>query len=153
MNNINRQSVIREFLAQKTAAVVGVSRTGKEFSNHVFAALQHAGIRTYPVNPHAQMIGGEFCFPDLAELPERPDFVVIMVPSDRTMGVVESAVRTGIRRVWIHQGASTPKAAEFCRKAGVSVVDGECVLMHLPPVKGGHKFHRWVRGVVGQMPQ
>jgi len=153
MNNVNKESVIRDFLAQKTAAVVGVSRSGKELSNYVFAALQKAGIRTYPVNPHIQMIGGEFCFPDLSELPERPDFVVVMVPPSQSLGVVEEAIRQHIRRVWVHQGATAPAVAEKCRAAGVSLVDGECLLMYLSPVTGGHKFHRWVRTLVGQMPR
>lgn len=153
MKNSNRASIIQEFLRLKYAAVVGVARSGQELSNSVFDALRSHGFRTVPINPNAQMIAGEFCYPNLAALPEKPELVMVLVPPAQTLSVVKDAVKEGIQRIWIHQGASSPDASRYCRENGVTLVDGECVFMHLAPVTGGHKAHRWLRTMFGHMPR
>jgi len=58
---------VDDFLAQKTMAVVGVSRGGKKFGNAILKDLKQKGYRVFPVNPHAASIDGERCYPDLME--------------------------------------------------------------------------------------
>ena len=152
MANQNRQTDIQEFLSQKTFAVVGLSRNGKEFSNAIYNQLKNAGYSVYGVNPHSAEIAGEPCYPDLSSLPRKVDGVVIVVPPILSEAIVRTAAEAGIKRVWIHQGAASMRAAETARKLGMSVIDGECLFMHLNPVKGGHAFHRWMRSLVGHMP-
>ena len=35
----------------------------------------------------------------------------------------------------------------------MSVIAGECILMFAEPAGFGHRAHRWVKGVFGQLPE
>ncbi len=144
---------VNEFLAQKTIAVVGVSRSGKGFGNSAAAELKAKGYRVYPVNPNAQTIDGEPCYPSLSALPGRADGVLIVVPPDETEQVVRDAFKAGIRNVWMQQGAESDTAIRFCKEHEMSVVHGECVLMFAEPAHWFHRAHRFVKGLSGQLPK
>jgi predicted CoA-binding protein len=74
------RAVVEEFLAQRTLAVVGASRDDKKFGNKVYKDLIRKGYKTYPVNPNAEEIEGQPCYPDLTALPEAVDGLVFVVP-------------------------------------------------------------------------
>jgi uncharacterized protein len=141
------KAVIEEFLAQQHIAVVGVSRNTKEFPNSVAAHLRAGGRTVYPVNASADEIGGEPCYRSLADVPDPLDGVLVMVPADAAMPVVEACVTRGVPRVWLHKGggpgAVSPEAVARCREAAIDVVDGACPMMFAEPVAFFHKPHRW----------
>jgi predicted CoA-binding protein len=143
---------VDDFLAQKTIAVVGVSRGGKKFGNAVLKELKDKGYRAFPINPHADVIDGQRCYPDLSALPETPDGVVTVVPPETTEQVVKQARTAGIRRVWMQQGSESEAAIRYGRENGMSVIDGECILMFAEPAAFYHRFHRWVWKLLGKLP-
>src|SRR5512137_913761 len=124
---------IDEFLAQKTLAVVGVSRAGRKFGNMVLKDLTKAGYRMLPIHPEAAELEGMRAYPSFAALPEPVGGVIIVVPPASAESVVKDAAAHGIRRVWLQQGAESPAAIKFCEGNGISVVHGECVLMYPKP--------------------
>ena len=144
---------VDDFLAQKTIAVVGVSRDTKKFGNAVWKDLKKKGYRAFAVNPHAESIDGEPCHPDLSALPERPDGVITVVVPAATEEVVRQAKAAGIRRVWMQQGSESEAAIRFCRENDMTVIDGECILMFAEPTAFYHRFHRWVWKVLGKLPK
>lgn len=145
---------IDEFLAQKTLAIVGVSRGGKKFGNMVLKDLAKIGYRLLPVHPEAAEVGGVKAFPSLAALPEPVGGVVVVVPPAQSEAVVKEAAAHGIRRVWLQQGAESPAAIKFCEEHGISVVHGQCVLMYPKPATAWfHGVHRWISDLVGRTPQ
>ena len=77
---MSKDTTINAFLAQRTLAVVGVSRGGKKFGNSVYHDLKNKGYRVFPVNPHAGSIAGERCYPDLLALPEHVGGAVLVIP-------------------------------------------------------------------------
>ena len=77
---------INEFLSQKKLAVVGVSRTGNKFSNTVHKELRLEGYWIFPVNPQAENILAESCYPNLRSLPEKVEGVVIITKPDVSAG-------------------------------------------------------------------
>jgi predicted CoA-binding protein len=147
------KDTVQDFLAQKKIAVVGVSRSGKGFGNSAAAELKAKGYCVYQVNPNAQTIDGEQCYPSLSALPERADSVLIVVPPDETDQVVRDAFKAGIRNVWMQQGAESDAAIRFCKEHEMSVVHGECVLMFAEPAHWFHRTHRFVNGLVGKLPK
>jgi hypothetical protein len=147
------KAVVDDFLAQRKLAVVGVSRTGKKFGNIAFKALKAKGYRLFPINPHAESVEGEHCYPNLSELPEPVGGVLIVVPPTETEQVVREAAAAGIRRVWMQQGAESEAAIRFCEENGMSVVHGECVLMFAQPVDSVHRLHRWIWRLLGKLPR
>jgi hypothetical protein len=144
---------ISEFISQRTLALVGVSRGGKKFGSAVYRELKSKGYKIYLVHPDAQAIGGERCWPSLRSLPEPVDGAVIVVPPSQTEKVVEDAYEAGIRRVWMQQGAESPKAVAYCEAKGIQVVHGECILMFAEPVGFLHRVHRWLWRVLGKLPK
>lgn len=147
------RAAVEEFIAQRTLAVVGVSRKGRKFGNLAYRELKTKGFRLFPVNPNAEIIEGDRCYPSLSALPEQVDGVLIVVPPAETGRVVRDAAAAGIRRVWMQQGAESPEAIRFCRENGISVVHGECILMFAEPAALYHRAHRWVWGLLGRLPR
>lgn len=147
------KATVNDFLAQKTLAVVGVSRDPKAFANGAYKELKEKGYRLLPVNPHMEAFDGDKCFPSLAALPEAPGGALIMVAPAQAEGVVRDAAAAGIKRVWMQPGAESPEAIAFCEARGIAVVHGECIMMFAPPVKSVHRLHRGVMGLFGQLPK
>jgi len=147
------KAMVDDFLAQRTLAVVGVSRKAEKFGNLVYRELKAKGYRVFPVNPHAEDVAGERCYPSLSALPEPVGGVVIVVPPAETERVVQDAAAAQIRRVWMQQGAESGAALRFCEDNGMSVVSGECIMMFASPIGFGHGMHRWVWGLLGKLPK
>ena len=110
--------IIDEFLASKKLAVVGVSRSGNKFGNTVFRELKAKGYTVYPVNPNANEVEGEKCFPDIKSLPDKVDGAVVVVPLNESEKVVRSAALAGIKNIWLQQGSGSNEAINFCRDNG-----------------------------------
>jgi hypothetical protein len=144
---------IRDFLSQPALAIVGVSRSGKKFGNAVYREMKAKGYRVYAIHPEAKTLEGDPCYPDLAHLPEKVGGVVVVVPPAQSEQVVRAAAQAGIHRVWMQQGAESPEAIRFCQENGMRVVAGECVFMFAEPVGFLHGAHRWVKGLIGQLPK
>jgi predicted CoA-binding protein len=144
---------VDEFVAQRKLAIVGVSRGGIKFGNMAFRALKEKGYRVFPVNPNAEEIGGERCYPSLRALPESVDGVLVVVPPKETEQVVRDAASAGISRVWLQQGAESKAAIRFCEENGLKVVHGECILMFAQPVISFHRWHQWLWKVLGKLPK
>lgn len=140
-------------MAQKRLAFVGASRDSKEFSANVYRQLRDRGYELFPVNPNADEIEGDTCYHSVTELPEGVDGAIVMVPAERSAGIVEECIEHDIPRVWLHKGAGpssvSDDAVALCREHGIEVVDGACPMMFAEPVGWFHRVHRWGRKVSG----
>ena len=87
-----------KLLAPRSIAVVGASprpgSLGLTFLRNLIAGGFEGDI--FSVNPHHVEIEGRPCFASLAELPEVPDLIVVAVPPERVLGVIEEAGRSGV---------------------------------------------------------
>ncbi len=144
---------VQDFMAQRSLAIVGASRSGRKFGNLVLKTLRAKGYQVWPIHPHAEALEGVRCYPDLLSLPQAVQGVVIVVPPAETEKVVRQAAAAGIRRVWIQQGAESHAAIQFCRENGLSEVHGECILMFARPLTSLHWLHHWLWKVLGKLPQ
>ena len=149
---MNTKQDIKEFLSQKTLAIAGLSRDDKAFSATVNRELKARGYRLLPVNPHAETIAGEQCYPSMTALPEKVGGVVVFTPPAESEKVVRDAAARGIARVWLQQGAESATAIEYCLQKGMQVVSGKCILMFAEPVGSIHGVHRWFAKIFGQLP-
>ena len=144
---------VEELLEQSSLAVVGVSRNRMKFGNRIFVDLRRKGYRTFAVNPNADIIGDDPCYPSLAALPEKVGGVVLVVPPQETEKTVRDVADLGIRRVWMQQGSESPAAIDFCQENDISVVAGECILMFAKPVESIHRIHHWIWRLLGKLPK
>lgn len=147
------KAAIREFLDQKTLAIVGMSRSEKKFSSMLYKNLKAKGYRLFAVNPNSVNSHGEACFDSILSLPETVDGVVIVIPPNQTEKVVKDAISAGINHIWIQQGAESQEAIDLCEKNGINVIHNQCILMFAEPSGFPHKLHRQVWGLLGKLPK
>ena len=89
-------SAIR-LLKPRSLAFVGVSAKGGAGTKMLKSALRFGfDGPIWPVNPNAEEIAGVKCVPSLSALPETPDCIVISIPADGVLGVLEEAAAMGI---------------------------------------------------------
>jgi len=150
---MNTKAAVDDFLAQRSLAVVGVSRSGKKFGNMAYRELKGKGYQLFPIHPEAEVLEGDKCYACLSDLPGRSGGVLIIVPPTQTEQVVRDAAAAKIPRVWMQQGAESEEAIRFCEEHGISVVAGECILMFAEPLRFYHKPHRWVWKLLGKLPK
>ncbi|WIM92880.1 CoA-binding protein [Actinoplanes oblitus] len=147
-----------EFLAKKRIAVTGVSRNPQGHgSNAVYKRLRDRGYQVYAINPNADRVEGDRCYPDLSSVPDDVEAVVIGTRPELADATVRECVELGIRHVWMHRGpgagsVSAP-ATEYGRQHGVSVIDGGCPCMFEPTADIGHKIARLVLSATGNVPR
>lgn len=144
---------VETFIAQKTLALAGASRSGKKFGNSVLKELTDRGYTVYPVHPEAEEIDGQRCYASLKDLPEAVGGAVLVTKPTQTELLVRQAKEAGIPRVWMQKGAHSDDAVTFCRENGIDAVHDECILMFSDPVNGVHAFHRWLWKVFGKLPK
>jgi predicted CoA-binding protein len=131
---------IRTLLSEtRIWAVVGCSPDPGRDSHHVARLLQRQGFRVIPVNPHAEEILGERCYPSLAEVPpsERVEVVDIFRRADQAGQHVDEAIAIGARGVWMQLGVIDHAAAQRARAAGLLVVMDRCPAIEFPRLARG----------------
>ncbi len=151
------KEAVDDFLAQKRIAVVGVSRSSSEAANLIYRGLRKADHEVFAVNPNADEVEGDTCYPDLKSIPDGVEGAVIATTPAVAETVVRDCAEQGISRVWLHRsfgrGSVSDEAAEFCREKGIRVIAGGCPMMFLPGTDLGHKCMRWALNLMGRLPK
>jgi uncharacterized protein len=137
--------LVREFLSQKTIAVVGVSDKRDTGCNLNYRKFKASDYKVFAVNPHLTRFEGDPCYPDLKSLPEKPGGVFILANPVVTEKIVRQCVELGVKHVWMHCMLGTrpglasgmtsvsSEAVRLCRENGISVIPGSCPNQFLKP--------------------
>ena len=149
---------IKNFLAQKRLAVAGVSRNPKgSAANLIYHKLRETGYEVFPINPYAEMIAGERCYPNLKTISPTVEGVVIATRPEIAEQIVHECAEIGVSRVWMHRsfgaGSLSEAAVKFCHEHRIAVIAGGCPLLFCPPVDFGHKCMRWILKATGGLPK
>jgi predicted CoA-binding protein len=135
---------IKEILLKfRTIAVVGISKNEEKYAHKVPKYLKEHGYNIIPINPTADEILGEKCYPSLLEIPEelarKVEIVDVFRPSNEVGKIVKDAIE--LRRrfgtsyvIWMQEGIVNEEAAAKARSAGFDVVMDHCM-------KKEHKRH------------
>lgn len=123
------REAIKDFLAQKTLALAGASRTKEKYGNKVFRNLTRKGYTIYLIHPAVAEIEGVPCYRSLADLPAAPGGLILVVPPAQTEKLVRQAAAAGIKRIWMQPGAESPAAIQFCAENGIAAVHDECIML------------------------
>jgi predicted CoA-binding protein len=147
-----------EFLANKRIAVTGVSRKPQGHgSNFVYQRLRDRGYEVFAVNPNAQEVEGDQCYPDLRSIPGGVEAVVIGTRPEIAATTMRECAELGIKYVWMHRafgaGSVSDPATEYGRQQGIRVIDGGCPLMFDPTADPGHKAMSLVFTLTGKVPR
>jgi acyl-CoA synthetase (NDP forming) len=98
-----RNSVGRLLLDPASVALVGVSNDPGKATGRPLAFLRRSGFSgtVYPINPNRAQVQGERAWPALSALPEVPEHVFVMTPTDLVTDVVRECVRLGVGAVTV----------------------------------------------------
>lgn len=132
MGPMNDAADMNAMLDAEVFAVAGASRDTEKYGYKVFHDLKRAGKTVYAVNPHADTVDGDPCYPSLFALPEVPQVVSVVTSPAATETVVRECAARGIRHIWMQPGAESTAAIQFCHDNGIAVVAGSpCILVGL----------------------
>lgn len=137
MNRIYKEK-IREFLQQRSIAVLGYSTDGDQPANAIYKKLEKNGYRVFAVNPKADQITDVPCYVDIQSIPELVEGAVLCTPANETESAVKECAENGIEYVWFHKGPAPngsyhKDAFERAKELGLEVIPGGCPLMFVKP--------------------
>jgi predicted CoA-binding protein len=139
-----------QFFTLDSFAVVGATRE-KPFPKLTYGNLRRAGKRVFPVDlSGAETVEGDPAYGSLGDLPQEVQGVVLEVPRERTLEVVQQAADRGIRDLWIHMGRDTPEALALCQEKGIRVRHGTCAVMYTQQGFSYHSIHKWIMKLGGK---
>ncbi len=128
----------KEFLNNRNKiAIAGVSANREKWGAKIYKELKSAGFHVYPINPKYKRIGPDTCYPTLEALPEKPDIVITVVPSNITEKIVKQCMRLGIKKVWMQPGSESEKAIKFCKHNDITIMHNACFVVN--GLKAGKK--------------
>src|SRR5258708_1095201 len=93
---------LRRLINPEIVAVVGASETRGSFGERTLSNMADFTGKVYAINPKYQSLLGRPCVPSLAELPQKPDCVVLCVARPLVEGMIgqAAAVSAGGGGVW-----------------------------------------------------
>jgi acetyltransferase len=132
---------VRALLNPRSVAIVGASDRPGNWSMRVYQTLRRFDFPgpIYPVNPrNATVWNGETCYPSLADLPEAPDHVVVIVPGAAAIDTIAEAGKVKARSATVFTGGfgegGDPKGRELAARlrqaienAGMAVSGPNCL--------------------------
>lgn len=150
------RAVIDGFLGCRRLAVVGVSRSEKDFTRTVFREFAKRGYDVVPVNPKLQDVEGQRCYGRVEDIQPPVEGALVMTPAEASEGVARDCAAAGVTRVWLYRatgnGAVSPGAVAFCNEHGIAVAEG-CPLMFFPNAGFPHGLHGWLLKLTGSYPK
>lgn len=123
---------INQFLAAPKFAVAGASSNRYKYGNKVLRCYLQNNRQAIPINPNEGEVEGLITYRSLTDLPEPIESVSIITPPPVTEKVVDDAIKTGARNLWMQPGAESRAAIQRAEAAGLNVIyGGACVLVVL----------------------
>jgi predicted CoA-binding protein len=110
-------------------AVVGATDTPGKFGGKIYRDLKGKGYRVVAVNPGRATVDGDEAFRSIADLPEPPDIVNVVVPPSRTLRVLDDVAELDDAAVWIQPGAADQKVRERVTELGIPALIDACIMV------------------------
>ena len=111
----------------RTIAVVGASPKPWRDSGTIASFLAAKGYAVIPVNPMYQEVLGMKCYPDLTSIGSPVDIVDIFRNPHEILPIIDEAISTGVKTVWMQLGVTNAEAARKAERAGIQVIMDRCI--------------------------
>lgn len=107
-------TLAQALLAPRSVALVGASDDPAKTAGRPQQFLRAAGFagRVYPINPNRGTVQGERAYASLAALPEVPEHVFVLTPTDTVLDAVRESARLGVKVVTILASGFSEAGAE-----------------------------------------
>lgn len=127
-----------------SVAFYGASNDTAKMAGRPFHFLLKHGFegRAYPINRNRDTVLGRRAYPDLAALPETPEHVFVLLPTEAVEAALEECAAAGVRIATVFAGgyaetgpegaARQRRLVEIARPAGMRLVGPNCLGMINP---------------------
>ena len=126
---MNDEKVARILSQARRVAVVGLSDKPWRASHGVARYLQQSGYEILPVNPNIDETLGQRSFARLEDIGEPIDIIDVFRRPEFVGDLVEPALRSGAKLVWMQEGIHDAEAAHLLRQNGIEVVMDRCLMV------------------------
>jgi uncharacterized protein len=127
---VGNRALIEHILEQRRFAVSGVSRNPEKYGYKVYKALKAAGYVVHAVNPNADVIDGDPCYPSLDNIPGPIDCLVTVTPPEVTEETIRLAGRLRIGFLWMQPGSESMSAFNLARANSMQIISGgPCIMV------------------------
>jgi acyl-CoA synthetase (NDP forming) len=135
---------LEEVFFPRGIAVVGASPVGRGFATGVLLSLKQAGFPAiYPINPKYSEVMGLPCYASVRDVPGPVDHVVVSIPAESALGLLEDCAAKGVRSVqFFTAGFSESGEAERAeleramleraRQGGFRIIGPNCIGLFVP---------------------
>jgi predicted CoA-binding protein len=110
-------------------AVVGATDDPNKYGHRIYRNLKHKGYTVYPVNPNRATVDGDPAYSNLAELPQKPDIVNVVVPPEATLAVLRECLDLQLKRVWLQPGAESDAVLAFLDAHDFAYLAQACIMI------------------------
>lgn len=130
---------LEALLRPKSVAIVGASQNPQKIGGmpvRLLTELGYAG-KLYPINPGAAEVQGQRAYASLADVPEAPELVIIVVPAVAVEAALRDAVAAGARAAIVmssgfaevgDEGAAMQqRLVEIARAGGLTLLGPNCL--------------------------
>jgi predicted CoA-binding protein len=114
-------------------AVIGATDDPVKYGAKIYRDLKAKGFKVFAVNPGRDTVDDDPAYPTLAEIPERPTIVNIVVPPQRTLRILEQAQELGLRNVWVQPGAENDEVLAYLERGQFSFLTNTCIMVRSRP--------------------
>lgn len=111
----------------KTIVVVGASPKPWRDSGEIAKYLVNHGYTVFPVNPKYDEVLGMKTYPDIKSIPHAADIIDIFRNPDHIDDVIDDAITTGAKAIWMQLNVVNEAAARKAEAAGLMVVMDRCI--------------------------
>jgi uncharacterized protein len=106
----------------KTVAVVGASSNRDKWGNKAVRAFAQQGYTVYPVNPNEPEVEGFKTYPNIGEVPTRPDTVTVFIPPQRLVKILPAIAARGCDELFLNPGTESPDVLAECDRLGLNAI-------------------------------
>ena len=140
-----REPPLADLFSPRGVAVVGASPADRpSFATHVILSLKEAGFPAiYPVNPKYTEVLGLPCYPSLTAIPGVVDHVVVSIPAELALGLLDDCAAKGVKSVHFFTAGFSETGDEAraeleramlakARAGGFRIIGPNCVGLFVP---------------------
>jgi acyl-CoA synthetase (NDP forming) len=137
-----------DVLNPRSVAIVGVSpEKTVSFAVSAVTSLMNAGFPAiYPVNPNYKEVFGLPCYPSLTAIPGPVDHVIVSIPAEKTLNLLDDCARKGVMSVHFftagfresgeEEGAAMERSMlQKAQAGGFRIIGPNCTGLYVPKAR------------------
>lgn len=109
-------------------AVIGASSDRNKFGNKGLRSYAANGHTVYPVNPNEDEVEGIKTFRKVQEIPESIERVLLYVPPQVGVKVLDDIAQKGAAEIYVNPGAESPELMKRGEELGLNLVQACAIL-------------------------